>query len=204
MAHDPRDPFGAALAAVRSRVREGRFGWGEPLVIKDLAQELRLSPTPVREALALLAGERLVERRRGQGYLFPGLTTADVIDLYDLHWTYLHAALTLHGRGPATLQKVLGTRGPSPRPEDVLDAVIEHTGNEALIQVHADALSRLCGPLRLEAELVEGREARFIAVRRAIDQGDLAAVLDQLQAYHRDRSSQAGEIARRLRRGPRI
>ncbi|MFC5345529.1 GntR family transcriptional regulator [Brevundimonas staleyi] len=204
MPDDPRDPFGAALAAIRSRLREGRFGWGEPLVIKDLALDLRLSATPVREALALLAGERLIERRRGQGYVFPGLTTADVIDLYDLHWTYLHAALTLHGRGAATLQKVLGSHGDAPALPALFEAVVEHTGNEALIQAHADVLARLSGPARLEAELVSGLEARVAAMTAAIGRGEIAALLDQLEAFHRARSSQAGEIARRLRRGPQI
>ena len=52
-----RDTFGLALNELRVRVRDGRAAPGTPLMVSDLAEELKLSPTPVREALAWLAGE---------------------------------------------------------------------------------------------------------------------------------------------------
>ncbi|MCQ4078953.1 GntR family transcriptional regulator, partial [Klebsiella pneumoniae] len=60
-----RDPYNDALTALAAFAGSGRFGWGEPLVATALAAELELSQTPVREALARLAGEGLIEHRPG-------------------------------------------------------------------------------------------------------------------------------------------
>ena len=76
-----RDPYGVALGAMRQFAREGRFEPGDPLVVTDLAAEIGLSPTPVREALACLAGEGLIERQRGKGSFYPVLSAAEIIDL---------------------------------------------------------------------------------------------------------------------------
>ena len=43
-----RDPYHSALNALAGFAAAGRFGCGEPLVATALAEELRLSPTPVR------------------------------------------------------------------------------------------------------------------------------------------------------------
>ena len=64
-----RDAFGNALQALRQRLRDGAYAPGAPLVIIELAHELNISATPMREALARLAGEGLIEDRRGVGLL---------------------------------------------------------------------------------------------------------------------------------------
>ena len=78
-----RDPFGEALSELRMRLRQGELRPGAPLVVMDLAQSLGLSATPVREALAFLAGEGLIEGRRGaaRGYLAGRLGSAEIADL---------------------------------------------------------------------------------------------------------------------------
>lgn len=43
-------------------LKAGRFGPGEKLKLRDLAQEMGISPTPVREALARLISEQAVEQ----------------------------------------------------------------------------------------------------------------------------------------------
>ena len=82
MLHEPRDPYGAALFALRRMMRQGRFVWGEPLVIKTLSAELRLSATPVREAMACLAGEGLIARFGGDESVILARSTA-----LELEWT---------------------------------------------------------------------------------------------------------------------
>lgn len=55
---------------------------GARLTIDNLAADLKVSPTPVREALARLAAERLVTFEPYKGYrVSPLLTAAQVIDL---------------------------------------------------------------------------------------------------------------------------
>ena len=62
-----RDPFDRALDALRRRLADHGPLQGDPLPVNSLAAELGVSPTPVREALARLAGEGLVART-GAGY----------------------------------------------------------------------------------------------------------------------------------------
>ena len=56
-----RDPFGAVLEALRGQIRSGQLPPGEPLIVMDLARALGISATPVREGLAYLAGEGLID-----------------------------------------------------------------------------------------------------------------------------------------------
>lgn len=87
-----RDPYQNALARLRQGLRAGAFGHGQPLHVHKLASELAVSATPVREALARLAGEGLVERAPG-GYLTPRHDAASVAELYALDEIYALAGL---------------------------------------------------------------------------------------------------------------
>jgi DNA-binding GntR family transcriptional regulator len=68
---------------LREYLRSGRLSWGEPLREASLAVRLGVSRTPVREALARLASEGLVEAH-GRSFTVPTLTEDDVEDIYDL------------------------------------------------------------------------------------------------------------------------
>jgi DNA-binding GntR family transcriptional regulator len=68
--------------AIKVRIMEQDFRPGERLNIDALALELQVSPTPVREALARLAAERLLTFEAYKGYsVSPLLTPAEVSDL---------------------------------------------------------------------------------------------------------------------------
>ncbi|KAK0361204.1 hypothetical protein LTR94_024288 [Friedmanniomyces endolithicus] len=73
-----RDPYKAAMGAISSLARAGRFIPGESLVVSELAVEVGYSPTPVREALACLAGRGMIERHKGKGYFYPKLAAAEL------------------------------------------------------------------------------------------------------------------------------
>lgn len=68
---------------LREYLRSGHVRWGEPLREADLAARLRVSRTPVREALARLASEGLIEAH-GRSFAVPALTSEDLDDIYDL------------------------------------------------------------------------------------------------------------------------
>ncbi|MGY2064984.1 GntR family transcriptional regulator [Blastococcus sp. SYSU DS0619] len=57
----------AAAATLREAIRSGRLLPGARLITRDLADELGMSLTPVREALQLLRAEGLVEHRPHRG-----------------------------------------------------------------------------------------------------------------------------------------
>ena len=57
---------------------------GQPLSIDKLARDLGVSPTPVREALARLAGDGLVERTQNKTALVAGISAEDVRQVYEV------------------------------------------------------------------------------------------------------------------------
>lgn len=59
-----------------------RFRPNERLRTTEIAAAIRLSRTPVREALGRLEQERLVRRDHGSGYVVQAVRIKDVLDLY--------------------------------------------------------------------------------------------------------------------------
>ena len=100
-----RDSFGEAMAATWKVCLSEPVRAGDPLVVQDIARASRLSATPVREALAWLAGHGLVERRVGRGYFVPDPSAAEVAQLYELHCRYLLWSLEAAG-SPGRLEPV--------------------------------------------------------------------------------------------------
>ena len=68
---------------LRDYLRSGQVRWGESLREATLAARLGVSRTPVREALARLASEGLVEAH-GRSFTVPSLTEDDLQDIYEL------------------------------------------------------------------------------------------------------------------------
>lgn len=188
---ESRDPYGAALGAVRQFAEAGRFTPGDPIVVTELAAEVGLSATPVREALACLAGEGLIERRRGRGYFYPVLSGADVIDLFELQLAFLHAALTLHSRGLGSLRKAAAGVDPLDGASPLFDAIIAQSANAALLKAHRRVAHRLGPVLRAERALGGASEEMVRQMIDAITDGRLADLLDLLTAHHDHRCARA-------------
>jgi DNA-binding GntR family transcriptional regulator len=74
----PSDPPSKTTVAaeIRSRITSGRLALGARISDKQLAAELDVSRTPVREALALLADEQLVQIYRQVGTIVAPVRTA--------------------------------------------------------------------------------------------------------------------------------
>jgi DNA-binding GntR family transcriptional regulator len=69
---------------VRQSIVEGRLRPGEALSISDLAIDLGVSPSPVREALQRLAGQGLVELRPARTPIVAPLELEDLHEIYRL------------------------------------------------------------------------------------------------------------------------
>lgn len=82
MAKARPEPFEIALFTLRRRLRDGLLAPGRRITAVEVADDLKLSTTPVREALSRLAGEGLLEDRRGQGFFVRQLGAADIESLY--------------------------------------------------------------------------------------------------------------------------
>lgn len=89
-----RDPFASALRTLRERAVSGAFSPGRPIIIQDEAQALGLSTTPIREALAWLGGEGLIDRAPAGGYAGLRLDAASLAGRYRMRLHCVEVGLT--------------------------------------------------------------------------------------------------------------
>jgi len=73
-----------AYDALRDGILSRTLPAGSKLVMRDLVEQLGLSPTPINQALAALEREGLVESRPHRGYHVITLEPRDVVDIYTL------------------------------------------------------------------------------------------------------------------------
>lgn len=73
-----------AYRFIKARILDHRFAVGHRLRAQDLAEQMEISRTPVREALGRLEQEGLVRREGGWGFAVRELSLADVLDLFDV------------------------------------------------------------------------------------------------------------------------
>jgi DNA-binding GntR family transcriptional regulator len=71
-----------AYDEIKRSIVEGAYKPGQRLKALRVASELKISRTPVKEALARLGQEGLVRREAGSGYVVRGLSILDILNLY--------------------------------------------------------------------------------------------------------------------------
>jgi DNA-binding GntR family transcriptional regulator len=74
-------------AALRSRIVEGQLPPGSRIQDVQVAGELGVSRTPIREALLRLAGEGLVESDPNRGFFVAPLRREEILETYPIVWT---------------------------------------------------------------------------------------------------------------------
>ena len=67
---------------VRERILRGEYEIGEKIKENQIATELRVSRTPIREAFKLLENEGLIDYVPNRGCFAKGFTKQDVEDIY--------------------------------------------------------------------------------------------------------------------------
>jgi len=73
-----------AYRVLRGAILARRYPLGTRLVVRELAETLGLSPTPIKEALAALAREGLVQATPHKGYQVPNPSPEDMREVYEL------------------------------------------------------------------------------------------------------------------------
>lgn len=104
----PRDPeplriasvVDQAYAAIRDRITEGELRRGARIHQEDLAEELGVSRTPVREALRRLAAEGLVEMQTNRGARVADVSREDMRAAYEARLVIEPGAARLAARTP--------------------------------------------------------------------------------------------------------
>jgi DNA-binding GntR family transcriptional regulator len=73
-----------AYQEIRRRILSLHYAPGARLQVDEIAHDLQVSPSPVKEALKLLEAEGLVEIRARRGTMVRQFTTEDVLDVYEM------------------------------------------------------------------------------------------------------------------------
>jgi DNA-binding GntR family transcriptional regulator len=73
-----------ALAFLRDRITSGELRPGQRVRVEELAVELGMSPTPIREALRVLQADRLLEYKPHHAVVVAEVSTAEIDEIYRL------------------------------------------------------------------------------------------------------------------------
>lgn len=186
-----RDPFTQALDSIRQRSEAGAYAPGAPVVIIEEARRLRLSTTPVREALAWLCGEGLIERAPSGGFLAPRMDAAVVRDRFAFRLQCLTASLDRTGAMHDRSEPLPSLAAPHQRLAEHLDRLVRGAGNPVLAEAF-ERVGRQLLPLDgAEGRLFHDREAEATAILHLYDAGSAPALRLALVAYHQRRMDTA-------------
>ncbi len=72
----------AAYLAIKEAILSSAFEYDQPLIEENIATQLHVSRTPVREALAILQHEGLIAARSGRGYHVRRLTQNEFVAMF--------------------------------------------------------------------------------------------------------------------------
>jgi hypothetical protein len=194
------EPFVLALNELRTRLRRGDIPLDQRLAAAEIAAELGLSATPVREALSRLAGEGLLDDRRGEGFFVRRLSRADIAALYRLSLAHLSiAADAANDDGLAPGPDGLGAASdPVEATERLFAAWAAGGGSRALILSYGRLQAQLGATRRLEPRLLE--DLREEAEGLMAPQGDRTRRLARLRVFFARRVRLAGRLSELLER----
>jgi DNA-binding GntR family transcriptional regulator len=73
-----------ALRVLRERIRDGDLRPGERIQVEEIARELGMSQTPVREALRLLQADRLIDYQTHRGAVITEVPADTLVEIFRL------------------------------------------------------------------------------------------------------------------------
>lgn len=187
-----RDPFLMALSLLRAKAIGGSFRSGVPVVIIDEAREIGLSTTPVREALAWLGGEGLVERGAAGGYSGLRIDPHRLVGRYNLRLRLLLSALD------ATVN--LGEYQAGSDTDDILDSIAAACGDVVLLEAFRRVNHQLAPMASVEADVLASGRTMLDAIRRHQGAGDRQALAASLLDYHAERVAASAVLAAEIER----
>jgi DNA-binding GntR family transcriptional regulator len=193
-------------AWVKELLVQHRLLPGEQLLIGELAAQLRVSPTPVRETLIRLQAEGFLDPTRRRGFFTKTPTLREMTELHQLRFTLLQAAIELMVREAPCMDEPLVAafaaaslapiaEGPVPAPQEeaqtqalcierAYEAIISVAGSRTMMDLvrnindrtHYFATISLESPQRLEVSYATLRQ-----LAAALRQGDFDAAVAALR-----------------------
>lgn len=154
---------------IKNAILNGDLRLRQRLDIDDLARRFRASATPVRQALAILAVQRLVSIEEARGYYVAFWSERELRDLYEWRWRLAALAGASYAPEPLALT-------PAQRRDhtQAYQALMQHLQKAALTELrHAAELAdeRLHAALRAEAEVLGDAQAEATNLIGALQVG---------------------------------
>lgn len=195
-AFDRPNISGDLVRMVRSMIIDGRLAAGERINEVHLAAALKVSRTPLREALSRLQAEDAIELAPRRGYFVRPLTTAELEQLYDVRPILDPEALRLAGLPPQTVLMQLDLLNAAIAAEDdpekliALDdlwhlELLRHCPNRVLVGMIEQLMLRTRRyelALMRERPSVEKAVDHHASISAALRRGDLKTACAQLKA----------------------
>lgn len=197
-----------ALEYLRDRIVDGTFQMGQVLSERKISEELGVSKSPVREALAQLRDEGLVHIEPQKGARVFTLSEDEVIQICDFRQAIESASFELAlQRDPTCLAKDMDKvvqRMAAKKAADDEDAYIaldnefhqlifEHAGNDYLTASYTRYVGKIAALRKLLSQLPRHTDLSFDehrAIAEAVRKGDLMEI-KALLAEHIDRTRKA-------------
>lgn len=187
---------GDLVRAVRAMIVDGRLAAGERINEVHLAASLKVSRTPLREALSRLAAEDAIEVLPRRGYFVRPLTSEELEQLYDVRPILDPAALRLAGIPPATvlsqLTMINAAIEAETDPEKLIALddlwhleLLRHCPNRVLVGMIEQVMLRTRRyelALMRERPTVQRAVDHHAAITAALRRGDLTAACAALKA----------------------
>lgn len=195
------EPFQMALRDLRERLREGILPPGARITAKEIAEALNLSPTPVREALSRLAGEGILEDRRGDGFFVRGLTASDIADLYRMSLALLATAQEADRKPHRDLTQPSGLQegeDPVRAVERLFSAWVAESASRILMDEHRVLALRIAPVRRLEHHFIDDLRSEAEDLLALADSEGRPGRLAALEGFHDRRIALAERLAHRL------
>lgn len=184
--------------ALRRRILDGAFRPGERLDPAVLAAELNSSVTPVRDALHLLSGRKLVESRTSEGFHLPAIDAPALEDLY--RWNAQVMTLIVRMMRTSAMIDLPPAAPIAERAATLFSALARTSGNLE----HAAAVEalndRLHAARRVEAIVLDTGTDDLNDIRAAAENDGTRSLVALISTYHRRRQRRAAEIVRALYR----
>ncbi|MCP1335288.1 GntR family transcriptional regulator [Futiania mangrovi] len=200
---------GRAYAVLRVMAMDFRFGPGAKINEAELAEQLNVSRTPLREALHRLASERLVLFSPGQGFRARTLDTKEVFDLYETRLQVELAIVDLACQR-ATPDDIAGfdrhlddvaARIAGASIDEIVafdeqfhELIAASTGNEELVWLLRNVNARLHFTRWISTQGAAPTDAEHRALVQAIRDGNRSRAADVMRAHIGKRLDQVVEI----------
>lgn len=193
-----------AYDVLKQRILAGAFQPGQRLEPTDLGRMLDMSITPVRDALHVLSGERLVEARTSNGFHLPLASEGALRDLYAWNAQVLLAAISTWPkleRDGAAQPLLPAPPAGSSDPADLFEAIARWSGNREHIRMIRSNSERLHAARNAERTVISASDAELAALTDLANGTDRGALRLLINAYHRRRALKSTSLVDAINQG---